>query len=56
MPLLIVFGGPNGSGKTTLMSDLIQKGRIKSDVINPDEIAFEELGRYEFQFKAARIA
>jgi len=56
MPSLIVIGGPNGSGKTTLTSYLIQKGRIKSDVINPDEIALNELGGYEFQFKAARIA
>lgn len=56
MPSLIVIGGPNGSGKTTLTSYLIQKGRIKSDVINPDEIALNELGGYEFQFNAARIA
>jgi predicted ABC-type ATPase len=56
MPSLIVVGGPNGSGKTTLTTYLIQKGRIKSPVINPDEIAFNELGGYDFQFKAARIA
>jgi predicted ABC-type ATPase len=56
MSSLIIIGGPNGSGKTTLTSYLIQKGRIKSPVINPDEIAFKELGGYKFQFKAARIA
>ncbi|HTD39627.1 MAG TPA: zeta toxin family protein [Mucilaginibacter sp.] len=56
MSLLIIIGGPNGSGKTTLTSYLVQKGRIKSSVINPDEIAFKELGGYEFQFKASRIA
>lgn len=56
MPTLIVIGGPNGSGKTTLTQNLLQKGRIKSLVINPDEIAHHELGGYEFQFEAARIA
>ena len=56
MPSLIVIGGPNGSGKTTLTTYLIQKGRIKIPVINPDEIAFNELGSYDFQFKAARVA
>jgi predicted ABC-type ATPase len=56
MPTLIVIGGPNGSGKTTLTQNLLQKGRIKSPVINPDEIAYHELGGYEFQFKAAKIA
>jgi predicted ABC-type ATPase len=56
MPTLIVIGGPNGSGKTTLTQNLIQKGRIKSSVINPDEIAYHELGGYQFQFEAARIA
>jgi predicted ABC-type ATPase len=56
MPLLVVIGGPNGSGKTTLTSYLIQKGRIKSPVINPDEIAFKEFGDYSFHVKAARVA
>lgn len=56
MPSLIVIGGPNGSGKTTLTLYLVQKGRVKSPIINPDEIALKELGGYEFQFKAARIA
>jgi predicted ABC-type ATPase len=55
-PLLIVIGGPNGSGKTTLSSYLLEKGRIKTNIINPDKIAFEELGSYHFQFQAARIA
>ncbi|WP_426669509.1 zeta toxin family protein [Mucilaginibacter sp. McL0603] len=56
MPTLVVIGGPNGSGKTTLTSYLIQKGRIKSSVINPDEIALKEFGNYSFHVKAARVA
>ncbi|WP_448700838.1 zeta toxin family protein [Mucilaginibacter sp. AW1-3] len=56
MPSLVVIGGPNGSGKTTLTKYLFQKGRIKSEVINPDEIALKELGSYQHQFGAARIA
>jgi predicted ABC-type ATPase len=56
MPSLIVIGGPNGSGKTTLTSYLIQKGRIKTEVINPDDIALKEFGSYSFHIKAARIA
>ena len=56
MPTLVVIGGPNGSGKTTLTSYLIQKGRIKSSVINPDEIAFKEFGDYKFHIKAAKLA
>ena len=56
MPVLVVIGGPNGSGKTTLTSYLIQKGRIKSTVINPDDIAFTEFGDYKFHVKAARLA
>lgn len=56
MPSLIIVGGPNGSGKTTLTKYLIQKGRINCPVINPDEIAFEELGGYQFHIGAARIA
>lgn len=55
-PLLIVIGGPNGSGKTTLTSYLLQKNRIKSQIINPDDIAFNELGSYQHQIEAARIA
>ena len=56
MPSLIVIGGPNGSGKTTLTSYLVQKGRIRTEVINPDSIAINELGSYSFQIQAARIA
>jgi predicted ABC-type ATPase len=56
MPLLIVIGGPNGSGKTTLTKYLIARERIKSPVINPDEIAFLEFGDYSFHVKAARVA
>ncbi|MDB5122923.1 MAG: ATP-binding cassette protein [Mucilaginibacter sp.] len=56
MPSLIVIGGPNGSGKTTLTSYLIQKGKIKTPVINPDEIALKEFGGYNFHIKAAKIA
>ncbi|MBS1525038.1 MAG: zeta toxin family protein [Bacteroidetes bacterium] len=56
MPSLVVIGGPNGSGKTTLTSYLIQRGRIKSQIINPDEIAFKEFGAYSFHVKAARVA
>jgi predicted ABC-type ATPase len=56
MPTLVVIGGPNGSGKTTLTSYLIQRGRIKTPVINPDEIAFKEFGDYDFHVKAARVA
>lgn len=55
-PLLIVVGGPNGSGKTTLVDYLIYKGKIKSAVINPDEIAKAELGGYQHYLAAARIA
>jgi predicted ABC-type ATPase len=56
MPLLIVIGGPNGSGKTTLTKYLFERERIKSTVINPDEIAFLEFGDYSFHVKAARAA
>ncbi|MBS1532097.1 MAG: zeta toxin family protein [Bacteroidetes bacterium] len=56
MPTLVVIGGPNGSGKTTLTSYLLQKARIKSAVINPDEIAFKEFGDYGLHVKAARVA
>ncbi|GAA4329921.1 AAA family ATPase [Mucilaginibacter gynuensis] len=56
MPHLTVIAGPNGSGKTTLSAYLINKGRIKTTVINPDEIAKQELGSYEYQTKAAKIA
>lgn len=56
MALLTIIGGPNGSGKTTLSKYLIQKGRIKTTVINPDEIAFKEFGTYEANFKAGKLA
>jgi predicted ABC-type ATPase len=56
MPTLVVIGGPNGSGKTTLTPYLIQSGRVKSTVINPDEIAFKEFGNYKFHVKAAKVA
>jgi predicted ABC-type ATPase len=56
MPTIVVIGGPNGSGKTTLTSNLLQKGRIKTDVINPDNIALNEFGGYQFHIKAAKIA
>ncbi|MFA6087174.1 zeta toxin family protein [Mucilaginibacter sp.] len=56
MPSVVVVGGPNGSGKTTLTSHLIQRGRIKTDVINPDSIALNEFGGYQFHVKAARVA
>jgi predicted ABC-type ATPase len=55
-PLLIVIGGPNGSGKTTLSSKLIERGRIKSKIINPDAIAYDEFGSYRHQIKAAKLA
>jgi predicted ABC-type ATPase len=56
LPSLIVIGGPNGSGKTTLTRYLVQKGRIRSPIINPDEIAFEELGGSQHHIGAARLA
>ena len=56
MPSIIVIGGPNGSGKTSLVSYLKNKKRIKTDVINPDEIALNEFGDYSFHIPAARIA
>jgi len=56
LPSLIIIGGPNGSGKTTLTQYLVQKGRIKSAIINPDEIALNELGSYNHHIGAARIA
>jgi len=55
-PTLVVISGPNGSGKTTLASYLLQKKRIKSTIINPDEIALNEFGSYHFHMQAARIA
>jgi predicted ABC-type ATPase len=55
MSLLIIIGGPNGSGKTTLSSYLVEKGRIKSNIINPDQITFKELGGYEFQFRPQEL-
>lgn len=56
MPVLVVIGGPNGSGKTTLTSYLVEKKRIKTSIINPDEIALNEFGSYQHQTKAARVA
>ncbi|HEX3384266.1 MAG TPA: hypothetical protein VHS53_03715 [Mucilaginibacter sp.] len=56
MPTLTVIGGPNGSGKTTLTSYLLQNGRIKTDIVNPDQIAQEELGGYDFHLQAAKLA
>ena len=56
MPLLVIVGGPNGSGKTTLTGHLIKRGRIRTSVINPDEIAIKEFGSYAFQVKAAKAA
>lgn len=56
MPSLIIIGGPNGSGKTTLTRYLVQEGRIKSPVINPDEIALEEFGGYQHHIGAAKTA
>jgi predicted ABC-type ATPase len=56
LPSLIVIGGPNGSGKTTLTKYLLEKGRIKTQVINPDEITANELGGYENHIAAARLA
>ncbi len=56
MPSLIIIGGPNGSGKTTLTKLLVQRGRIKSSIINPDDIALNELGSYQHHVGAARIA
>jgi len=56
MPAIVVIGGPNGSGKTTLTSHLLQKGRIKTDVINPDNIALNDFGGYQFHIKAAKVA
>ncbi|WP_374948927.1 zeta toxin family protein [Mucilaginibacter sp.] len=56
MPTIVVIGGPNGSGKTTLTSHLLQRGRIKTDVINPDNIALTDFGGYHFHIKAAKVA
>ncbi|MFD0766202.1 ATP-binding cassette domain-containing protein [Mucilaginibacter lutimaris] len=56
MPSIVVIGGPNGSGKTTLTSHLIQRGKIKTNVINPDNIALNDFGGYQFHIKAARVA
>lgn len=56
MPYLVVIGGPNGSGKTTLTTYLTAKGRIKTNVINPDDIAISQFGSYSFMMKAARVA
>ncbi len=56
MPSLIIIGGPNGSGKTTLTRYLVQKGRITSPVINPDEIALNEFGDYKYHIAASRVA
>lgn len=56
MPELTVIGGPNGSGKTTLTSYYVDKGRIKAQVVNPDEIALNEFGGFQFHIAAARVA
>jgi predicted ABC-type ATPase len=56
MPELVIVGGPNGSGKTTLTSFLIKHKRIKTAIINPDEIALRLFGGYRFHVKAARVA
>ena len=56
MPTLIVIGGPNGSGKTTLTQYLKERLRIKSPVINPDEIALNEFGSYSHHISAAKEA
>jgi len=56
MPVLVVIGGPNGSGKTTLTSYLQAKGRIKTSVINPDNIAITHFGSYSHQIEAAKMA
>jgi predicted ABC-type ATPase len=45
-PLLIVVGGPNGSGKITLVDYLVYKGKIESEIINPDKIAKLKLGGF----------
>ncbi|RFZ92208.1 hypothetical protein D0C36_12270 [Mucilaginibacter conchicola] len=56
MPEIVVIGGPNGSGKTTLTTHLVQRGRVKTDVINPDSIALNVFGSYDHHLKAARVA
>jgi len=56
MPSLVVVGGPNGSSKTTLASYLVEKKRITTTIINPDEIAFRGFGSYKHQLSAARVA
>jgi len=56
MSLLVVIGGPNGSGKTTLTKYLVERERINSEIINPDEIAFNEFGDYSFHVPAAKAA
>lgn len=56
MPVLVIVGGPNGSGKTTLTEHLIKRERIKTNVINPDEIAIKEYGSFTFHVKAAKSA
>jgi predicted ABC-type ATPase len=56
MPLLVVIGGPNGSGKTTLTKYLVERERIKSEIINTDEIALHEFGDYSFHVPAAKAA
>ncbi|OOQ57642.1 zeta toxin family protein [Mucilaginibacter pedocola] len=56
MPTLVIVGGPNGSGKTTLTKHLIKRGRIKTHVINPDDIAKIELGSFNFRVGAAKLA
>jgi predicted ABC-type ATPase len=47
---------PKWFRKTTLTSYLTERGRLKSAIINPDEIAFKEFGNYNFHIKAARVA
>lgn len=53
-PRLVVVAGPNGSGKTTLTRWLKARDIDFGDYINPDDIAAELSGSYEWRVRAAQ--
>lgn len=53
-PKLVVIAGPNGSGKTTLTRQLREQGIDFGEYINPDDIAAELTGSYEWRVRAAQ--
>ena len=54
-PALLVVAGPNGSGKTTLTDGLRKRGYDFGEYINPDDIARELSGPYDFRVRQAQL-